>query len=55
MARVKCPMLNRFTLLVFKVYSLRNEFNFEICNETLIKNNVFYFKESKEGLGGYYK
>jgi hypothetical protein len=60
MARVKCPKLDRFTLLVVKVYNLRNEFNFEIDNEPLIKNaennqNVFYFQESKEGLGGYYK
>ncbi|MFZ8862321.1 MAG: hypothetical protein ACO2PP_17705 [Thermocrinis sp.] len=47
MARVKCLRLARFTLL-------------EIDNECLIKNaennqNVFYFQESKEGLGGYYK
>jgi len=63
MARVKYLRLDRFTLLVVKVYNLRNEFNFEINNEPLIKliknaennQNVFYFQESKERLGGYYK
>ncbi len=38
MARFKCPRLDWFTLLVVKVYNLRNEFNFEIDNETLIKS-----------------
>ena len=38
MARVKCPKRDLFTLLVVKVYNLENEFNFEIDNQTLIKN-----------------
>ncbi len=61
MAKVKYPKRGLFTLLVVKVYNLRNEFNFEIDNETLIKNKhqeiikKDFTLESKKGLGGYYK
>ncbi len=64
MAKVKYPKRGLFTLLVVKVYNLRNEFNFEIDNETLIKKiknkhqkiiKKDFTLESKKGLGGYYK
>jgi hypothetical protein len=56
MDKVKCPKRDLFTLLVVKVYNLENEFNFEIDNETLIKNKnqkiikKYFTLESKKGL-----
>jgi hypothetical protein len=40
MAKIKCPKQDLFTLLTVKAYNLENEFNLEIDNQTLIKNQI---------------
>ncbi len=40
MAKIKCSKRDLFTLLTVKAYNLENEFNLEIDNQTLIKNQI---------------
>jgi len=40
MAKIKCPKQELFTILAIKAYNLENEFNLELDNQTLIKNQI---------------